>query len=60
MRRFNDSKYQTMCILGSFNKHYDTIAETATYFKERGEWKKLVVDDHEMFNDVKMAFDVEI
>lgn len=28
--------------------------------KERGEWKKLVVDDHEMFNDVKMAFDVEI
>ena len=36
MRRFNDSKYQTMCILGSFNKHYDTIVKTATYFKERG------------------------
>jgi len=27
--------------------------------KERGEWKKLVVDDPEMFNDVKMAFDGE-
>lgn len=36
MRRFNDSKYKTMCILGSLNKHYDTIVETATYFKERG------------------------
>lgn len=25
--------------------------------KERGEWRKLVKDDPEMFNDVKMAFD---
>ena len=25
--------------------------------KERNEWKKLVADDPEMFNDVKMAFD---
>lgn len=29
-------------------------------YKERGEWKKLVLDDPEMFNDVKMAFDGEV
>lgn len=28
--------------------------------KERGEWRKLVMDDPEMFNDVKMAFDGKI
>ena len=28
--------------------------------KERGEWKKLVMDDPEMFNDVKMAFDGKV
>ena len=28
--------------------------------KERGEWKKLVLEDQEMFNDVKMAYDGDV
>ena len=36
MRKYNDDKYRTVSILGSFNKHYETICETAKYLQQNG------------------------
>lgn len=36
MRKYNDDKYETASILGSFNKHYELICRTAEYFQKNG------------------------
>lgn len=36
MRKYNDDHYRTTTILGSFNKHYETICKTAKYFEKNG------------------------
>ena len=36
MRKYNDDKYRTASILGSFNRHYEIICNTANYFKQNG------------------------
>lgn len=36
MRKYNDDKYKTASILGSFNRHYEIICNTANYFEQNG------------------------
>lgn len=36
MRKYNCDKYETVSIIGSFNKHYETICDVANLFKQNG------------------------